>query len=97
MRIAPGVYPYTNANACCMAASCGGTPITGTQQSPLVIRGTGAGEVTFDGSVLIDASLLRPVINATVKKILNPAAKDAVQVCTLIPSTTVARGVPGLV
>ena len=85
VRISAGTYRYTAASACCMATSCGGTPIAGTEQSPLVIRGmpgpgghsAGAG-VVFDGGLKLNASLLRPVTNATVRAILNPAARDKV-------------------
>jgi hypothetical protein len=98
VRIAPGMYNYNDSTACCLSVGCKGTPLTGTKSTPIVFRGMGAtnAAVVFDGSLPLDASLLQPVTNTTIKAIINPAAKNALLVMPLTtpPSTILWNGVP---
>jgi hypothetical protein len=69
-----GTYPLTTATA------CGTVGLRGTATSPVVFRGAGAhgsaeDATIFDATSLLDASGLRPVSNATVLALINPAAK----------------------
>jgi hypothetical protein len=71
---APGIYVYNDSTA------CGSVGFQATESAPIVFRGPPSGNATFDGSVLLDATQLQPVTNATVLGIINPAAKNKVLV-----------------
>jgi hypothetical protein len=57
---------------------------------------TDTAEAVFDGAMLLNASQLQPVTNATVKAILNPSARGKVLVMPLksSPSSLLWDGVP---
>jgi hypothetical protein len=55
VKIAPGTYSYND------STSCGAVEFTATAAAPIIVRGTSAEEVTFDGTVVLDATQLKPV------------------------------------
>ena len=72
VRFAPGTFAYNDSTACGIVA------LRASEQRPVVFRGAGAGTTIMDGAERLDASGLRPVSNASVLSVLNPAAKGKV-------------------
>lgn len=90
-QFAPGNYPLTNATA------CGTLKATkATAAGPVVFRGAPGGATQFDASIQLDATLLKPVTDPKVLRILNPTAKTKVLAMPLAaaPGTLSWGGVP---
>jgi hypothetical protein len=91
VQFAPGTYTLDNATTCGTVKS-----LKGSAASPIVFRGAPGGGTQFDASIQLDATQLKPVTDAKVQKILNPAAKTKVLAMPMAaaPGTLSWDGVP---
>ena len=78
------------------STSCGNVSLHGSKAAPFTLTGDPAGGTVFDGTQLLDATLLAPVRNATVAALINPQAKGKVMVMPLAtkPKTLEWDGIP---
>ena len=90
IQFAPGKYPLTNTTA------CGTIKSLNASSSPVVFRGAPGGGTEFDASIQLDATLLKPVTDAKILKIINPSAKTKVMHMPMAspPGTLSWDGVP---
>eukprot|EP01043_Picozoa_sp_COSAG02_P051134 COSAG02_NODE_5346_length_4413_cov_3.874594_3_plen_315_part_00 len=95
IQFAAGTYAVNHSTA------CGAVRFRATEKSPIIFRPADGAEVKFDACKRLDVSLLRPVTNPAVRRLLNPAARDSIRQLPIstdsgwnVGGTLVWNGVP---